>query len=152
MKNEIKKQMLIRGFGSMPTGIAVGFLIPLVISIVRGSGQYIACSPALSQAMGSEVNGVILQVICTALLGASFGLTSTVYMVEHWSLFRQALTYFLINGVVIKIVAIICKWVDFSILSVIGFLIQYAIAFVIIWFIIYLVNYKNIRDMNSKIK
>lgn len=27
MKNEIKKQMLIRGFGSMPTGIAVGFLI-----------------------------------------------------------------------------------------------------------------------------
>ena len=104
MKNEIKKQMLIRGFGAMPTGIAVGFLIPLVISIVRGSGQYIACSPALSQTMGSEVNGVILQVICTALLGASFGLTSTVYMVEHWSLFRQALTYFLINGVVIKIV------------------------------------------------
>lgn len=42
MKNEIKKQMLIRGFGAMPTGIAVGFLIPLVISIVRGSGQYIA--------------------------------------------------------------------------------------------------------------
>lgn len=152
MKNEIKKQMLIRGFASIPTGIAVGFLIPLVISIVRGSGQYIACSPALSQATGSEVNGVILQVICTALLGASFGLTSTVYMVEHWSLFRQALTYFLINGVVIKIVAIICKWVDFSVLSVIGFLIQYAIAFVIIWFIIYLVNYKNIRDMNSKIK
>ena len=152
MKNEIKKQMLIRGIGAIPSGIAIGFLIPLAISISRGSHQYIVCSSSLSQAMGSEVNAVILQVICTAILGASFGITSTVYMIEKWSLLRQVLIYFLINGVVMNIVAVICRWIDFTILSVISFLIQYVIVFLIIWFVIYLVNYKNIRQINSKIK
>ena len=102
--------------------------------------------------MGSEVNAVILQVICTAILGASFGITSTVYMIEKWSLLRQVLIYFLINGVVINIVAVICRWIDFTILSLISFLIQYVIIFLIIWFVMYLVNYKNIRQINSKIK
>ena len=84
--------------------------------------------------------------------GSIIGITSTVYMIEKWSLLRQVLIYFLINGVVINIVAVICRWIDFTILSLISFLIQYVIIFLIIWFVMYLVNYKNIRQINSKIK
>ena len=35
--------MLIRGIGAIPIGIAIGFLIPLVISISRGRGTNNAC-------------------------------------------------------------------------------------------------------------
>lgn len=148
----MKKEVALRLSVSVPGGIAIGFVVPLIISIIRGSGDYIPCTPALVELAGSEINAVIIQMVCSAFIGVASGVGSLIYEIENWSLFRQTATYFLLNGAAINITALTCRWMDFSILSTIVFLIQYAVIFFIIWFIIYAVNYHNIKKMNSKIK
>lgn len=150
--NKSKKDIKSSIITGVTTGISIGFLIPLFISMSLGTGNYEPCTPALVKFAGNEINAVIIQVIATALLGVSFSVSNIIYDVEKWSLFRQSLTYFLINGIVIKWVALVCRWTEFTISSTISFLLIYTIIFFIIWTILYIFNYINIRNMNRKLR
>lgn len=56
----MKKQILSRGLVGFPVGIAIGFVITLIISACIGDGFYYPVTPELIGSMGNELNAVIL--------------------------------------------------------------------------------------------
>ena len=64
----MKKQLLLRGLLGFPIGIALGYLITILVSLGWGDGAYAPCMPALADAMGSEIGAVMLQALLCGLL------------------------------------------------------------------------------------
>ena len=50
----MKKQIIYRGLLGLPLGIAVGFIIALVISMCINDGRFYPVQPELMERMGSE--------------------------------------------------------------------------------------------------
>ena len=54
----MKKQIIKRGLFGLPVGIAIGFVIPLLISAAVGDGNYYPVTPQLIETMGNELHAV----------------------------------------------------------------------------------------------
>ena len=59
----MKKKLIQRGLLGIPLGIAIGFVITVVISCWIGDGSFYPVQPKLMETMGSELNAVILQTV-----------------------------------------------------------------------------------------
>ena len=58
---DMKKKVLLRGLFGIPTGIAIGYVITVMMSAFWGDGSYYPCVPAFVDAMGSEIRAVVVQ-------------------------------------------------------------------------------------------
>ena len=58
---KMKKKVILRGLFGLPVGIAIGFVITLLISICIGDGAFYPVTPELIQTTGNQLNAVILQ-------------------------------------------------------------------------------------------
>lgn len=97
----MKKKIILRGLFGLPVGIAIGFVITLLISICIGDGSFYPVTPELIQTTGNELNAVILQTILCAILGVGFAMASVIWEIDSWSIAKQSGVYFLIISVVI---------------------------------------------------
>ena len=82
MRWKMKKKILMRGLFGLPTGIAIGFVITLIISICIGNGSFYPVTPELIDATGNELNAVILQTVLCAIMGAGFAAASIVWELD----------------------------------------------------------------------
>ena len=55
------KKIILRGLLGFPVGIAIGYVITIVISLIWAQGYYSPCVPELAAAMGNEIYAVTLQ-------------------------------------------------------------------------------------------
>ena len=62
----MKKKMIQRGLLGFPLGIAIGFVITVIISMCIGDGSFYPVTPELIDTMKNELNAVILQTILCA--------------------------------------------------------------------------------------
>ena len=58
---KMAKKLFQQGLLGFPLGIAIGFVITILISLFAGDGAYYPVTPELMDAMGSELNAVMLQ-------------------------------------------------------------------------------------------
>lgn len=145
----MKKQVLLRGLLAFPLGIALGYVITIMISLSTGEGIYYPCEPSLIAIAGNEVNAVLLQAILCGILGSSFGACSVIWETE-WSILKQTFIYFFITSAVMMSVAYIANWMEHS---VAGFLIYFFIfiaMFVMVWLIQYFTWKNKIKKLNSR--
>ena len=56
----MKKKMIQRGLLGFPLGIAIGFVITVIISMCIGDGSFYPVTPELMDTMKNELNAVIL--------------------------------------------------------------------------------------------
>ena len=77
----MKKQIIYRGLLGLPLGIAVGFIIALVISMCINDGRFYPVQPELMERMGSELNAVIFQTVSCGVLGAGFAMASVIWQI-----------------------------------------------------------------------
>ena len=63
----MKKQMILRGLLGFPLGIAIGYVITIIISLIWAHGYYSPVIPDLIDYVGSEIYAVILQNIKISL-------------------------------------------------------------------------------------
>lgn len=75
----MKKKILLRGLLGIPTGIAIGYVITIGISLIWGKGYYAPCVPELISLMGSEIRAVILQTALCGLLGVGCSASSVIW-------------------------------------------------------------------------
>ena len=68
----MKKKMIQRGLLGFPLGIAIGFVITVIISMCIGDGSFYPVTPELIDTMKNELNAVILQTILCGILGTGF--------------------------------------------------------------------------------
>lgn len=147
----MKKQAFLRGLLGFPLGIAIGYIITIFISIGLGKGYYSPCIPGLVDAMGSEINAVILQTVLSGLLGSSFAACSVIWEIDDWSIAKQTFIYFMITAFVMMPVAYVANWMEHSF---VGFLIYFGIftaIFVVLWMVQYLFWRNKVKKINAEV-
>ena len=60
----MKKKIINRGLLGFPLGIAIGYIVSILVSLYAGDGMFHFAKPELVEKVGSELNAVILQTVC----------------------------------------------------------------------------------------
>lgn len=148
----MKKKIILRAALGFPIGIAIGHLITIVISLVWANGYYAPCVPELIDVMGSEIYAVILQALLCGLLGIGFAASSLIWEIEHWGLVKQTGIYFLIISVIMLPIAYLTYWMEHSLMGFFSYYAVFALIFLVIWIIEFIIGRYNVRKMNAKLK
>lgn len=147
----MKKRMIMRGLIGFPIGIAVGYMITIVLSLVWAKGYYSPCVPELISVMGSEINAVILQALLSGLLGMGAAASSVVWEIDQWSIIKQTGIYFLLLSVIMVPVAYFNYWMEHSITGFVSYLGIFALIFLVIWLALFITGKQNVHKMNEKL-
>lgn len=145
----MKKKIIMRGLFGLPTGIAIGFVITLIISVCIGNGSFYPVTPELIDATGNELNAVILQTVLCAIMGAGFAAASIIWELDSWSLAKQSGIYFMIISVIMLPIAYITNWMKHTILGVLSYVAIFVAIFVVVWISQYLLWKRKIKQMNT---
>lgn len=147
----MKKKIMLRGALGFPLGIAMGYLITIFISLGWANGHYSPCVPELISIMGNEIHAVILQALLCGLLGAGFGASSVIWEIEHWSLVKQTGVYFLIIAIIMMPIAYFTYWMEHSIIGFLSYFGIFALIFILIWAIQFIIGRCNVKKMNARL-
>ena len=147
----MKKKVILRGLFGLPVGIAIGFVITLLISICIGDGSFYPVTSELIQTMGNQLNAVILQTILCAILGVGFAMASVIWEIDSWSLAKQSGVYFLVISVVMLPIAYFANWMKHSIAGVLSYVGIFVMFFAAVWISQYLLWKRRIKKMNARI-
>jgi len=145
------KKIVSRGLLGFPIGIAVGYVISIIISLGWANGYYSPCVPELISVMGSEINAVALQAFLCGIVGTGFAASSVIWEAENWSLVKQTGVYFITTSVIMLPVAYFTYWMEHSIG---GFLIYFgifALIFAVIWIMQVVIGRHYVRKMNENL-
>lgn len=147
----MKKKIILRGISGFPTGIAIGYLITIFISVIWAKGYYAPCVPELTATAGNEINAVILQAFLCGLLGAGFAAASVIWEMDDWSLIKQTGIYFIAISVIMLPTAYFLYWMEHSIAGFFGYFGIFALIFVFIWIVQLAVGKHNVKKMNESL-
>ena len=141
----MKKKIIMRGLFGLPTGIAIGFVITLIISACIGNGSFYPVTPELIDTMGNELNAVILQTVLCAVMGVGFAAASVIWELDSWSLAKQSGIYFMIISVIMLPIAYVTNWMKHTVLGVLSYAGIFVAIFVVVWLSQYLLWKRKIR-------
>lgn len=147
----MKKKIVIRSLLGFPIGIAIGYVITVLISLGFANGHYLACMPELAAVMGNEINAVILQTVLCGILGTGFAASSIIWEIDHWNIVKQTGIYFLIISLIMLPIAYFTHWMEHSPM---GFFIYFGIfvlIFAIVWIVQFIVARHNVKKLNKKL-
>ncbi len=145
----MRKQIMKRGIFGFPVGIAIGFVITLIISACVGDGNFYPVTPELIDTMGNEMNAVILQTVLCGIMGMGFAMASVIWELDSWSLAKQSGVYFLIVCIIMLPIAYIANWMEHSIGGFLSYAGIFVAIFVIVWLAQYLSWKRKIKKINA---
>lgn len=128
----MKRTIILRSLLGAPVGLTISYLIPVFLSLAIGDGNYYPIVPALAEICGNEINAVLLQTVCSLLVGAVFGGASAIWQMEEWSLMRMTVTHLIICSAAMFPIAYLMQWMPRNLG---GFLRYFGIFFGIYFFI-----------------
>ncbi|MGM9665637.1 MAG: DUF3021 domain-containing protein [Eubacteriales bacterium] len=147
----MKKKLIFRGLLGFPLGVAIGFIITILISVFVGDGSFYPVTYELIESMGNELNAVILQTALCGIMGLGFSMASLIWENDSWSLAKQSGIYFAIACVLMFPIAYVTNWMKHSIGGVLAYVGVFVAIFCVAWIIQYLVWKRKIKKMNSYI-
>ncbi len=145
----MKKQMMQRGVLGFPIGIAIGYVITILISAFWSSGSYLSATPELVSAMGNEINAVILQAILCGIMGSGFAMASVIWEIDGWSIAKQSGIYFAIVSAIMLPIAYIANWMEHTWMGFLSYLGIFLAIFLFAWLIQYLGWRAKINKIND---
>lgn len=148
----MKKTSLLRSLLGAPLGLAVGFAITIIVSLVKGDGIYYPVVPALEAAMGSELKAVVVQAVVLMLYGAIWAGSSVIWELDGWSILRQSLTHLLITSLATLPVAYFMHWMDHSLMGFVKYFGIFLLIYLVIWLSQYSSMKKRISELNAKVR
>lgn len=151
MKN-IKKEVLKRLLLGVPFGIAIGYVITILISVGLGDGEYYPCVPTLVETVGTPLRAVILQTVLCSILGAVSCAGSVIFSLDRWSILKQSAVYFLILSGAMMPIAYVLYWMEHSLWGAIGYFFVFVLIFIFVWFSQYIAWKIKLKKMNQKLK
>lgn len=147
----MKKKIILRVVSGSIIGIAIGYIISILISLIWAKGYYSPCVPELKAVMGNEINAVLFQTVLCALLGAGFSVASLIWQKESWSLVKQTGIYFVVISVIMLPVAYLTYWMEHSVAGFFSYFGIFAFIFVIVWLVQFAVAKQTVKKMNEKL-
>lgn len=147
MKKKIMKRMWI----GLPVGIAMGYIITLIISACIGNGNFYSVAPEFAEKMGNELNAVILQAFLCGVIGVGFAAASVIWELDSWSLAKQSGVYFLVIGVILLPIAYVTNWMQHTVVGFLSYIGIFVGIFVAVWLSQYLCWKQQIKKMNDRV-
>ncbi len=148
----MKKQLINRFLMGIALGISIGYIITILISLFHSDGLYYAVVPSFVQAVGSELNAVILQTILSGLLGASQSCSTLIWEIENWSITKQTAVHFIAIFFTTIPVAYIAHWMQHSLQGILSYTLIFIGAYIIIWISVTFQTKNSINQLNKKLK
>lgn len=145
----MKKKLVLRSLLGFPIGLAIGYLITILISVLLADGQYYPCVPELTAAMGSEIRAVLLQALLCGILGAGFAAASVIWEMDNWGLVKQTGIYFSIISVLMMPIAYAAYWFEHSMKGFLSYFGIFFLIFLVIWISQYIIAKCNVKKMNK---
>ncbi len=147
----MKKKLLYRTLLGAPIGVTISLIVTVIISLCTGNGAYYPAPHELIAWCGNEITAVIVQAICSMIIGALFGGSSVIWDVEKWSLLKQTLIHFAVISISFP-VAFILNWMPHNLLGSICYIIAFILVYVIMWISIYYSIKAKIKRMNQQLQ
>lgn len=148
----MKKQLIARGLLGFPIGIAIGYVITIIVSAVIGGGHYASVTPQLAARMGSELNAVALQALLCGAMGSGLAAASLIWDVEGWSIAKQTGLYFAVSSLLILLPAYFANWMQRTLAGFLSYFGIFALIFLIVWIAQYFSLKVRIKALNAGIK
>ena len=148
----MKKNIIQRGFIGFPLGIAIGFIITVIISICVGDGLFYPATPELIETMGNELSAVVIQTVLCGIMGTGFAMASVIWEIDSWSLAKQSGIYFAIACVVMFPIAYVTNWMKHSAVGILSYVGIFVVIFIFVWVIQYFAWKSKIKKMNDGVK
>lgn len=146
----VKKEALLISICGLAFGIALGQLIAIVISVVKGDGMFYAVVPELMSDWGTELNAVIVQAILLGVLGTVLGEASVVWEFDSWSLTKQTLTHFCLFAVPFTVIAYVLYWIPRFVGGVIASTVVFIAIYAAIWCGSYFSYKRKVKQINDE--
>ncbi len=148
----MKKRLILQGLLGFPLGIAIGFVITILISICVGDGSFYPVTPELMETMGNELNAVILQTVLCGVMGSGFAMASIIWEMDSWSLAKQSGIYFSVACIIMLPIAYVTNWMKHSVGGVLAYIGVFVVIFLTVWLIQYYAWKRKIKKMNDCIR
>ena len=148
----MKKKLIQRGLLGFPLGIAIGFVITIMISACVGDGSFYPVTLELMEAMGNELNAVIVQTVLCGIMGTGFAMASVIWEIDAWSLAKQSGIYFSVACIVMLPIAYVTNWMKHSVGGILSYIGIFFAIFLIVWLMQYHAWKSRIKEMNDCIK
>ncbi len=148
----MKKNIALRGLLGFPLGIAIGFVITVLISVCVGDGAFYPVTAELIATTGNELNAVVLQTVLCGIMGSGFAMASVIWEMDAWSLVKQSGIYFAIACAVVFPIAYVTNWMKHTAAGILSYVGIFVAIFVFVWLIQYLVWKSKIKKMNAGVK
>lgn len=148
----MKKQIIKRGVFGFPVGIAIGYVITVIVSTFVGDGNFYPVTPELISVMGGELNAVVLQTVLCGVMGAGFAAASVIWELDSWSLAKQSGIYFLIACILMLPIAYAANWMEHSVGGILSYVGIFVAIFITVWITQYLSWKRKIKKMNAFVR
>ena len=148
----MKRKLILRGLFGFPVGVAIGFVITIIISVCVGDGSFYPVTPELIVTMGNELNAVILQTVLCGIMGAGFAMASVIWEMDSWSLAKQSGIYFSVACIVMLPIAYVTNWMKHTVGGILAYVGIFVVIFLVVWLIQYSAWKRIIKKMNDSIK
>lgn len=145
----MKKKLIARGLLGFPIGIAIGFVITIIISALVGDGCFYPVTPELLDAAGTELNAVIVQTVLCGVMGTGFAMASLIWEIDSWSLVKQSGIYFAIACMVMLPIAYAANWMEHSLVGILSYAGIFVVIFLMVWLIQYHTWKGKIKKLND---
>lgn len=148
----MKKKIILRSLVGAPIGVAVSYLITVLISLAIADGNFYPVVPELTADCGSEINAVLIQTVFSLLYGAVWGGVSVIWDMESWSLLRMTVTHLVICSIVTFPIAYLMRWMSHNITGILLYFGTFLVIYLLIWISRYQAIKRQIRQINHKVQ
>lgn len=145
----MKKKIVLRSMLGFPLGLALGYLITILISLIYADGSYSPCMPELAVIMGNEINAVLLQALLCGILGSGFGACSVIWEIETWGIVKQTGIYFSIISVLMLPTAYVSYWMEHRLQGILSYFGIFLLIFAAVWLVQYMAAMHNVKKLNE---
>lgn len=147
----MSKKLIKRGFLGFPLGIAMGFVITIVISCFANDGSFYPVTSELTEAMGNELNAVILQTILCGIMGSCFAMASLIWEIDSWNLAKQSGIYFAVACIVMLPIAYFMNWMKHDVFGILSYAGVFVAIFLVVWLVQFFVWKAKVKKINGRL-
>lgn len=148
----MKKNLIYRSLLGAPIGVVISLIITIIFSLATGHGEYFPAPHELIDLCGNATTAVIVQLLCSLVVGAIGGGSSVIWDIEKWSLTKQTVIHFICLVVPFFPISYLLNWMPHHIYGALGYIAAFIGAYIVMWLSIYLSIRTKIKKMNKHLQ
>lgn len=134
------KELLKRGIIGAAIGVFINQIIFVIISSFYGFSGTV------------DVRMMVNNFVIASLLGFAIAAASIVFSIENWSVLKKTIIHFIIMSAAYFPASVLGNWMPENISGKVGYVIVFALIYVLIWFAYKIYWTKKISELNKQLE